>query len=51
YDYGSAMHYDAYAFSSNGQPTIVPTDPNAQIGQRLALSAIDIAKLKTMYNC
>jgi hypothetical protein len=25
-DYGSIMHYDAYAFSSNGQPTIVRRD-------------------------
>ncbi|MGH9134647.1 MAG: Dot/Icm T4SS effector Zinc-dependent metalloprotease LegP [Ilumatobacteraceae bacterium] len=43
YDYGSIMHYPRTAFSSNGQDTIVPTDPNAQIGQRTALSAGDIA--------
>jgi hypothetical protein len=43
YDYGSIMHYPRNAFSSNGQDTIVPTDPNADIGQRTALSAGDIA--------
>ncbi len=43
YDYGSIMHYPRTAFSSNGEDTIVPTDPNAQIGQRDGLSAGDIA--------
>lgn len=43
YDYGSIMHYPRTAFSVNGQPTIVPTNPaSAVIGQRTALSAIDI---------
>jgi hypothetical protein len=43
YDYGSIMHYPRNAFSSNGQDTIIPTDPSADIGQRTALSAGDIA--------
>ncbi|MBD4895290.1 hypothetical protein GUF81_06200, partial [Xanthomonas citri pv. citri] len=43
YDYGSVMHYSAYAFSSNGEKTIVTVDPNAVIGQRDGLSATDIA--------
>jgi hypothetical protein len=42
YDYGSIMHYPRWAFSANGQDTIVPTDPNAQIGQSEELSAGDI---------
>lgn len=43
YDYGSIMHYPRDAFSVNGQDTIVPTQPGAQIGQRNGLSAGDIA--------
>jgi hypothetical protein len=49
YDYDSIMHYDAYAFSSNGQPTIVPKQAGVQIGQRVGLSAGDIATIAAMY--
>ena len=49
YDYGSIMHYPRTAFSSNGQDTIVPVDPNAQIGQRTGLSAGDIAAIAAIY--
>ncbi len=35
--------YDAYAFSSNGEPTIVPTQEDVTIGQRDGLSETDIA--------
>ncbi|XP_058065781.1 seminal metalloprotease 1-like [Anopheles bellator] len=51
YDYGSVMHYGATAFSINGERTIVPKDPTAQIGQRLGLSERDISKLNWMYGC
>lgn len=52
YDYGSVMHYPRFAFTKNGQETITPTDPNAQIGQRSNLSAGDIAAVRAMYpNC
>jgi Astacin (Peptidase family M12A) len=43
YDYGSIMHYPRNAFSVDGSDTITPIDPNAQIGQRTALSPGDIA--------
>jgi hypothetical protein len=49
YDYGSIMHYPRRAFSRNNQDTIVPTDPNAQIGQRNGLSAGDIAAVRSLY--
>ncbi|XP_069691835.1 zinc metalloproteinase nas-13-like [Periplaneta americana] len=51
YDYGSIMHYSAYAFSKNGEPTIVPLDENAQIGQIDGFSARDLEKLAKMYDC
>ena len=53
YDYGSIMHYGAFAFSSNGLPTItVKTPPAAagtSIGQRGGLSGGDVAALNTIY--
>jgi hypothetical protein len=49
YDYGSIMHYRGEAFSRNGQPTIVPTDPQARIGQRGGLSAGDMATVEIIY--
>lgn len=49
YDYGSIMHYPATAFSTNGQPTIVPVQPGVAIGQRLRLSDGDVAAARTLY--
>jgi hypothetical protein len=48
YDYDSVMHYGKYAFSANGQPTIV-TRNGARIGQRSGLSPLDVAAVKQIY--
>ncbi len=49
YDYGSIMHYPRDAFSTDGSDTITPTNPaSAQIGQRTALSAGDIAAVNAL---
>jgi len=49
YDYGSIMHYGAYAFSSNGLPTIETIPAGIAIGQRSGLSSGDVSGAKTMY--
>ena len=52
YDFGSIMHYPLEAFSKNQQPTIqvVGAPPaGAQIGQRTALSAGDLAAIADIY--
>lgn len=51
YDYYSVMHYDSYAGSINGEPVIVPHDPNAEVGQNIGLSRKDMEKLNRMYDC
>lgn len=48
YDYGSIMHYPRWAFSKNGNDTIVPHG-DQEIGQRDNLSADDIAAINDMY--
>ncbi|ODN04937.1 Zinc metalloproteinase nas-13 [Orchesella cincta] len=51
YDYGSVLHYSGFGFSIDGSATIVPKDPNAEIGQRIRISDIDAYKVNVMYNC
>jgi hypothetical protein len=47
YDYGSIMHYERDAFSIDGSDTITPINPpTAAIGQRVALSAGDLASAR-----
>jgi uncharacterized protein YxeA len=49
YDYDSIMHYGEYAFSKNGQKTIIPLMAGSKIGQREHLSVKDIDAVLAMY--
>ncbi len=51
YDYGSIMHYPAYAFAIGSNPTIIPTQPlnGAVMGQRSAVGPTDQATIDSLY--
>lgn len=50
YAEGSIMHYGAYAFSSNGLPTIVSRRGlDSQMGQRSGMNSTDISTINTLY--
>jgi len=53
YDYKSLMHYNSYAFSTNGNPTLVRASDNVtRIGaQREGMSMYDRKQLNDMYGC
>uniref|UniRef100_A0A1I8N0Y7 Metalloendopeptidase n=1 Tax=Musca domestica TaxID=7370 RepID=A0A1I8N0Y7_MUSDO len=54
YDYASVLHYSAFAFSANGEMTIVPLrDESAAsvMGQRRGMTQGDINRLNLMYRC
>ncbi|MFD2187069.1 M12 family metallopeptidase [Aquimarina celericrescens] len=48
-DFGSIMLYGSYAFSANGQPTIVRKNGSTYNAQRNGLSSGDIAGIGIMY--
>ncbi|XP_046457182.1 hatching enzyme 1.2-like [Daphnia pulex] len=51
YDYGSVMHYSAYAFAVDPSiPTIIVPD-GVSIGQRDGFSELDLAELNKLYGC
>ena len=52
YDFHSLMHYDAYAFTHNGRPTIEPLDASISLdsmGQRGGFSTGDMQHINTLY--
>jgi len=52
YDYSSVMHYGRTAFGKLGSETITPIpDSSIPIGQREALSDIDILRVNKLYKC
>ncbi|XP_056391195.1 astacin-like metalloendopeptidase isoform X1 [Hyla sarda] len=52
YDYYSIMHYTNTAFSSNGQPTLIPIPDNTiQLGKYFSMSELDVLKINTLYKC
>lgn len=51
YDVGSLMHYNSYAFSSNGKPTITDLEGNVLETQREELSQSDVRQLNKLYGC
>ena len=52
YDYGSIMHYPRKIFGKkHREPTLIPNKPDAEIGQRKALSKLDILQVGKLYGC
>ncbi|XP_021341865.1 astacin-like [Mizuhopecten yessoensis] len=52
YDYGSVMHYSAYAFAvDRSQMTIIPKQQGVTIGQRVRLSDQDAKEIQIYYGC
>ena len=49
YDFSSIMHYDSFAFSANGEPTIIKVSGETFYANRTALSTGDIAAALFMY--
>lgn len=52
YDYGSIMHYSAYAFAiDRSKMTIEPKQRGVTIGQRVSLSPTDVKEIQLLYDC
>ncbi|CAH2068285.1 unnamed protein product, partial [Iphiclides podalirius] len=52
YDYSSCLHYGPYAFSSNGEKTIIALQEHeGTMGQRLYITENDWLRINRHYNC
>ncbi|XP_040924934.1 hatching enzyme 1.2 isoform X2 [Betta splendens] len=52
YDYSSIMHFGMYAYSQDGEATIVPkSGKDVKLGQASTLSHIDRMKINKLYKC
>ncbi|XP_008404243.1 high choriolytic enzyme 1-like [Poecilia reticulata] len=52
YDFNSVMHYNKFAFSKNGQPTLLSkANPSLDFGRATSMSANDIARINKLYGC
>jgi hypothetical protein len=52
YNFFSVMHYSNYAFSNDGEVTIVSkADKNLKFGQRVQLTNLDIKQINRLYPC
>ncbi|XP_052069170.1 meprin A subunit beta-like [Mytilus californianus] len=52
YDYGSVMHYPAFAFAiDRHQMTLEPKQSGVTIGQRVRLSETDAKEIQILYGC
>jgi hypothetical protein len=45
------MHYGTTAFTMNGQPTMIPRQAGANIGNAMQLSPTDITEVRNLYGC
>ncbi|KAM9850863.1 high choriolytic enzyme 1 [Aulostomus maculatus] len=52
YDYNSIMHFGMFAYSQDGEPTIIPKNSkDIKLGQASSLSHIDRLKINRLYKC
>merc|ERR1719204_2904730 len=51
YEYGSVMHYGAFAFAKDRSKKTITTKTGASIGQRSHMTELDAKSVNTLYGC